>query len=57
MELNFASEDTKLSVLLMVENAKARLAPRGSSLDEMSAPPRSHLETAPCSIPGAKWAF
>ena len=30
MELNFASEDAKRSFLLRVENAKQRLAPRGS---------------------------
>ena len=54
MELNFVSEDTKLSFMSRVENAKARLTPRvaGSILDERlyqlsEAPPRSHLEAAP----------
>ena len=28
-ELNFTSEDAKLSFMLRLENAKARLAPRG----------------------------
>ena len=31
MELNFASEDAKLSFMSRVENAKARLAPSSSS--------------------------
>ena len=36
MELNFASEDDKLSFMSRVETTKVRLAPRavGSSLDE-----------------------
>ena len=36
MELNFASEDAKLSFMSRVENTKARLVPRavGSSLDK-----------------------
>ena len=64
MELNFASEDAKLSFMSRVETTKARLtlepwAHLWMRLYQLSeAPLRSHLEAARCSIPrGAKWAF
>ena len=51
MELNFASEDTKQSFLLRVENAKQRLAPRGSPLLDSRELLRSFLDMAEVTPP------